>query len=145
MPKSKHRHKGSGKALRHPGKGRSLPGNPMMLDDGYGRSKQIFQDEFYELFRSSMPVDTDLLIDILFENVFDWRTRTPSTASRDETFAEFTNDEYRDEGEDLRTIEMAEIALGFIVEHEMVCVDGDEITLHPRFIPLLTEHGEPQV
>jgi hypothetical protein len=142
MPKSKHRHKGSGKALRHPGKGRLLQGNPMMLDDGYGRSKQIFQDEFYEQFRSSMPADTDLLIDILFENAFDWRAQTPTTASKTKTFAEFTTDKYREEGEAPLTVEMAETALGFLVEHEMVSVSGDDITLHQRFIPLLTEHGE---
>jgi hypothetical protein len=140
MPKSKHRHKREGKAISHPGRGKVASYNESRELKRYRRFKSIYTDEFYEQFRDSMPEQTGYLLDILSDEIFDLDTWSLQTGSKSELFDDFI---HPIKGTEPSTTEMAENALAFLVQHEMICIDGDDITIHPRFHTLLRESEHP--
>jgi hypothetical protein len=133
VPKSKHRHKGGGKAIKHPGRGYAPampPDSPDMV--AFGRFRSLYAEPFHKKWRNRVPHHADFLIDCISDAVLDPNTLTLRPAGKDVVFQEFTKPV---EGEETFTIDTAEAALAFLVEQGFALVDGDQITVPARFIP----------
>jgi hypothetical protein len=115
MPKSKHRRKAGGKSVQHPGRRRCT------LDAS-------------TLMSCSMPV---------WDATFDPHTPAFHTASKAELFQTFVSRiETKDGNRIGRTLDEAEAALRYLVEKEMVVVDGAAVSTHPRFAYLVGASGD---
>jgi hypothetical protein len=99
-----------------------------------------FQKSFSKAFQEAFPHDADvhdvfLLADFIMGDMFSSVDLKLHPASKREVFAEFIepfDDEEFLEDEEPHTVEMAELGLALLVERQLVVVDGDQITLHPR-------------
>jgi hypothetical protein len=143
VPKSKHRHKGGGKAIKHPGREYAPamppdspemvalpPDSPDMV--AFRRLQSNYTGPFYKKWRNKVPHHADVLLDCISDAVFDPNTLTLRPAGKDMVFQVFT--EPVEDGETL-TVETAEAALAFLVEQGFALVDGDQITIPAKFIP----------
>jgi hypothetical protein len=131
MPRSKHRRKPGGKAVAHPGRGktRELPRSPEdvlwhQFVDGYTRP-------FHEKYGDSAAGSAGDMLDLIEEGAFvatgSGRLQPVSKAA---VFREFMAPLDLDEEIAVRD---AEVALAFLVEQGMVEVAGDTITVPARF------------
>jgi hypothetical protein len=131
MPRSKHRRKPGGKAVAHPGRGktRELPRSPEdvlwhRFVDGYTRP-------FHEKYGDSAAGGAGDMLDLIEEGAFvatgSGRLQPVSKAA---VFREFM---VPLDLEDDMPVRDAEAALAFLVEQGMVEVVGDEITVPARF------------
>ena len=131
MPRSKHRRKPGGKAVAHPGRGktRELPLSPedvlwRRFVDGYTRP-------FHEKYGDSTAGSAGDMLDLIEEGAFvatgSGRLQPVSKAA---VFREFMAPLDLDEEIAARD---AEVALAFLVEQGMVEVAGDTITVPARF------------
>jgi hypothetical protein len=132
MPRSKHRRKPGGKAVAHPGRGktRELPRSPEdvlwhRFVDGYTRP-------FYEKYGDSAVGGAGDMLDLIEEGAF---VATGSgrlqPVSKIAVFREFMVP--LDLVEDEMPARDPEVALAFLVEQGMVEVAGDEITVPASF------------
>ena len=131
MPRSKHRRKPGGKAVAHPGRGkpRELPLSPedvlwRRFTDGYTRP-------FHENYGDSAASGAGYMLDLIEEGAFvatgNGRLEPVSKAA---VFREFMASL---DLEDDMPARDAEAALAFLVEHGMVEVAGDTITVPSSF------------
>ena len=142
MPKSKHRRKpGVGKSVAHPGRARPLVQPPLSPGEKtWRRLVALYHRPFHERWRDGQD-DACVMLDLA--EVFDSETGAFQTISKAALFAAFMEpleDEFG-ETEVSKTIEDAEAALRFLIEQEMLVVDGDDVAIHPRFPDML--EGSP--
>jgi hypothetical protein len=161
MPRSKHRHKKGGKAIRHPGRVREAA-MPAMTPEELARRRfsELYTAPFFRQFGHDDPRRAGLMLDIIAEAAFNiiaaaaFNMSGPALAladmlvpvSRQAAFEEFMA---LVEEEGKPPLEMAEAALGCLVEQRMVLVDDDRITVHPRFLtddtgPAQTDTAGPE-
>ena len=143
MPRSKHRRKPGGKAVKHPGRGK-LPSVSSGADpdiDLWYRFEAKYIASFHERFPND-PLGAGYMLGLIADLAFvpaEGGRLVP--ASKAEVFREFMlpidYDPSALEGEPLppkhETPESAEAALAFLVEHSMVVVTGDDIIVPAQF------------
>lgn len=144
MPKSKHRRKAGGKSMQHPGRSR-LHGSPpsvTALDGNLDRYFDAYLGPFHQQAHPECEF-ADELLDAVSDATFDPHTPAFHTASKAELFQTFVSRiEMKDGNRISRTLEEAEAALHYLVEKEMVVVDGDAVSTHPRFGYLVGASGD---
>jgi hypothetical protein len=131
MPRSKHRRKPGGKAVPHPGRGktRELPPSPedvlwRRFVDGYTRP-------FHEKYGDSAAGGAGYMLDLIEEGTFVAAGGgSLKPVSKTAVFREFM---VSLDPEDEIPARDADVALAFLVEQGMVEVAGDEITVPARF------------
>ena len=129
MPVSKHRRKRGGKSVRHPGRGK-VPTIPPLPPDLQAWRK--FHDGYIAPFRAALEGNTVAheILDLIADRA--WQYNAPLQAvSKAEVLREMAQP--IDELCPGRTAEEVERALAFLVEHGMVEVVGDQITVPARF------------
>jgi hypothetical protein len=83
------------------------------------------------------------LLDLVSDATFDPATPTFRSASKTELLQTFISRiETKDGREISRTLEEAEAALRYLTEKEMIVVDGDVVSTHPRFAYLVAVSGD---
>jgi hypothetical protein len=129
MPVSKHRHKPGGKSVRHPGRGK-VPMIPLLPPDL--QAWQKFRDGYIAPFLAALEGNTVAheVADLIADRA--WQYNAPLQAvSKAEVLREMAQPI-----DDLcpgRIAEEVERALAFLVEHGMVEMAGDQITVPARF------------
>jgi hypothetical protein len=108
-----------------------------------GAAWRRFSDAYLGPFHQEWPDaagGAGAMLDIVADAFFDPDQPTFRAVDKDAVFPTFMDP---DEGEDgnpvIRTREDAEAALGILVEESMVAVDGDMISIHPRFANVLAD------
>jgi hypothetical protein len=155
MPKSKHRRKAGGKSVQHPGRSRShdhslsvgtsddidLP--PVTALDGILRR---YFDAYLGPFHQQAHPEceyADELLDLVSDATFDPATPAFHSANKAYLLQTFTSRTGIKDGREVSwTPEEAETALRYLVEKEMVVVDGDVVSTHPRFAYLVGASGD---
>jgi hypothetical protein len=138
MPRSKHRRKPGGKSVRHPGRSHSGSTLAKTADevrwDRYDRAIRI---PFHQ--QSHPECDyADEMLHAVTEAVYDPYTPQFRPVAKDPLFATFMQPYEKDDGTRIiRTPEQAEAALRYLVKRELIVVDGDTVSFHPRFADLL--------
>ena len=136
MPKSKHRRKSSKKATRNPGREKTPRWS-------ITRELECFKI-FHQRYRDSIPQYLDdecvaFLIDLIAEEAFHFRADkvTLKPFSKDRLFGEYLTPlgGFEDDEDEIpiNTFETAEAAISILLEHNMIEVDGDVITVPDRF------------
>jgi hypothetical protein len=152
MPRSKHRRKPGGKSVNHPGMAQATKTRQEQANAAAWRAALIqsaFHKEGLKLFAAEDPQWTLYMAELI-----EMRTQEatyhaePASVRKDKLFVQFVEpmepipatfitEAYPGDGEEggdpLKTLEDAEVALALLVKHELVMVDGDVITIHPRF------------
>jgi hypothetical protein len=133
MPKSKHRRKPGDKSVRRPGSNKPARVSPVAARD---RAYVRFLNVYRQPFREDWP-DQDAaseMLDIVSDAVFNLDTLSFHAVNKDVAFQVFVQPCDAEDGSFLtRTSENAEAALGFLLEQQMVVVNGDMISIHPMF------------
>jgi hypothetical protein len=117
----------------------------MVARDRFWRS---FKGAFREAFPDDAEEhDVEFLTDCIIGAMFPGIELTPQPASKQAVFADFTepfDDEGMPEFARPHTVEMAELGLAQLIERQLVVVEGDQITLHPRIVEAaVTQAQEP--
>jgi hypothetical protein len=106
-----------------------------------GRAWVFFNVAYKKTFYQEWPTHETaaFLLDIVSDQIFDLDTLAFIAARKDKVFSIFV-EPFEDEDGPLlmQSTEEAEAALDFLVEQNMVVVDGDTISIHPRFADVLT-------
>jgi hypothetical protein len=158
MPKSKHRRKAGGKSVQHPGRSRShdsplsvaeldeISSPPVTaFDKILGRYFDAYLGPFHQQAHPECEYAGELL-DLVSDATFDPATPAFHTANKTELLQTFiSRTEIKDGCEISRTLEEAETALHYLAEKEMVVVDGDAVSTHPRFGYLVSASGDSPV
>jgi hypothetical protein len=136
MPVSKHRRKPGGRNVGHSGGSKAPPMPPLPPDldvllkpcFAYFKFSDTYKVSFFKATKGQE--DAHYALDIIVDKA--WRYQAPMRpVSKAEVFrqmAEPIDDDYPGQ-----TAEEAERALAFLVEHGMVEIDGDQITIPARF------------
>jgi hypothetical protein len=131
MPRSKHRRKPGGKAVRHPGRGTPKEPAPSPEDVLWHRFTDGYTRPFHEKYGDSAAGGAGYMLDLIEEGVF---VATGGgclkPVSKAAVFREFM---VSSDLEDEMPARDAETALAFLVDQGMVEVTGDEITVPARF------------
>jgi hypothetical protein len=140
MPRSKHRRKPGGKSVRRPGRGKPEQVSPMAAGDrALVRIGEVFSGPFHRQWRDGAR-GAGFMLDLVSDAIFDLDPPTIGTASQAKIFATYLEPFEDDEAStDDLTPEGAEAALRFLVEQRMVEVDGDTISIHPRFTDMFAD------
>ncbi len=131
MPRSKHRRKPGGKAVRHPGRG--TPREPALsLEDVlWHRFTEGYTRPFHEKYGDSAAGGAGYMLDLIEEGVFvATGGGSLKPVSKAAVFREFVASLDPEDGIPARD---AEAALAFLVEQGMVEVADDEITVPASF------------
>jgi hypothetical protein len=144
MPRSKHRRKPGGKAVKHPGRVRKLLRIPSELEaeiDLWQRFEAGYTAPFHESFADD-PLAAGYMLDLISDAAFvPVGSGALQPVSRADVFRQFIRP--LDEDLSLRegdpppkheSLESAEAALAFLVEQGMVVVANDEITVPSHFL-----------
>jgi hypothetical protein len=101
------------------------------------RFSKAYCGPFHDRFPDD-PGGVVYLLEMAADRIFDCRTSSFRTASKGALFETFLKviDDDDGLGRIAFTPEEAEAALNFLVEQEMVVVDGDAVSVHPRFAHL---------
>jgi hypothetical protein len=132
MPRSKHRHKGSGRARKKPGKAPARRFEPTPSMVAYDQFCELYMKPFSDKWPEEGPHHAVFMLETIAGAAFDAWPPIASTVSKQSIFKMFTTDF---EDVDPLSVETAEAALAFLVEEGMVQVDGDQITIPEQFIP----------
>jgi hypothetical protein len=136
MPRSKHRRKAGGKAVRNPGRAK-VPNHGYRYEVA---AWDRFTDAYTRPFNERHPDDDDAgyMLGIIAENAFTFdRVASLGPVSRADAITEFVTFEADDEFGDPappKTAAGAEAALARLVEHGMIELDGDQIIIPERFL-----------
>jgi hypothetical protein len=145
MPRSKHRHKKGGKAVAHPGRVRTIHAGIRPLDntstrlEEYTRVQTTFLQPIVDAWPKFEQTDPKRysadVADYILDLAYDYKALTFGPVSKSKLL-----EYYAAQGsEDVDflppplTVADTEAALAFLVESELVEVEGDAITLHRRF------------
>jgi hypothetical protein len=143
MPKSKHRRKPGGKSIMHPGRGKQ---SKLLI------AERRAERQFIERYRSEFPREfpnepAGLMLDLLSCTVqFNGEVAEFQPIAKAELFRQFVEPvdlppDIDDEIE-VYTLETAETALAFLVEHGMAEVSGDEVSIPDRFRQHIVDSGD---
>jgi hypothetical protein len=135
MPRSKHRHKTSGKSVKHPGRDVVPPFRFSAQERAWSRFDALYTAPFHAEWKDPQPHDAGYLLDLIADEAFDHSTGTLQPVSKAAVFVEFVRPIDDGEPDEFRSAEMTEAALAFLVEQGMVLVDGDQLTVPARFSP----------
>ena len=141
MPRSKHRHKAGGKSVARPGQRRSIRMPPVSASEAAWKK---FRDAYLRPFHKRWPDadhDPGYMLDIIADDIFDADTAAFRPASKKSVFDRFLEPlEDFDGSPDPSPLspDQAEPALTFLIQEEMIVVDGDVIAVHPRFQDVMT-------
>ena len=139
MPRSKHRRKPGSKSVRRPGRGKPERVSPTAARD---RAYVRFLDVYRRPFREQWP-DQDAaaeMLDIVSDAVLSLETLSFQAVNKDAVFLVFVEPYETHDGSIItRTNEDAEAALSFLVEEAMVVLDGDLISISPRFADMFAD------
>ena len=131
MPRSKHRRKPGGKAVPHPGRGKTRELSPSPEDVLWRRFGDGYTKPFHEKYGDSTAGSAGDMLDLIAEGAF---VATGGgrlqPVNKTAVFSEFMAPLDLDEEIVARD---AEVALAFLVEQGMVEVAGDTITVPARF------------
>jgi hypothetical protein len=126
--------------VRRPGRDKTVWVSSMdVTDRALVRTGEVFRGPFHRRWRDGAR-GAGFMLDLVSDALFDVHTPAIGTASKAEVFAAYLapSGEDDDSTDDL-TPEGAEAALGFLVEQRMVEVDGDTISIHPRFADMFAD------
>src|ERR1700760_2088968 len=125
MPVSKHRRKPGGKSVRHSGRGKA-PARPLLPPDVEAWRK--FREGYAAPFFAATEGQDDAhdALDIITEHAWQYKD-PPKAVSKATVLCEMA--EPIDDYHPGRTAEETERALALLVEHGMIEVDGDQITI----------------
>jgi hypothetical protein len=140
MPRSKHKRKAGGKSVRTPGRSPARQRRSITVADISNRYFAVYLDAFYQQAHPECDY-ADELLDIVSYATFDIRMGRFHSVSKADLFQTFVDPvELPDGSQHVRTLEEAEAALQYLAEREMVVVDGDVVSAHPRFAYLANTH-----
>jgi hypothetical protein len=127
MPRSKHRRKpGVGKSIKHPGRGKAPRWTTGPNLEAYHRMRAAVVEPFYREHGES-DAAAELLRDVISEL---WHA--PITSRADATARILEPFEEMDGTDPTFTPEQVEAGWVVLVEREIVAIDGDTVTVHPR-------------
>jgi hypothetical protein len=139
MPRSKHRHKAGGKSVTRPGQRRPVKAPPVPAGQA---AWDKFGEVYYGPFHKRWPGhDAGYMLDIIAEDIFDEDTasfRATSKKAVFDTFLEPVPDFDGSPDPSPPSSDQAEPALNFLLQEEMIVIDGDAISIHPRFQDVMT-------
>lgn len=140
MPRSKHRRKPGGKSLKRPGQSRQMRQQPLTAwEVALERFYAAYKQPFYEQWPDTQEA-VFLMLDLVADTIFDPNTLAFSAVNIDPIFEDFVGPYMGEDGSTIvLTIEDAAAALGSLVEREMVALDGNLISIHPRFANMLAD------
>jgi hypothetical protein len=132
MPVSKHRRKPGGRSLHHPGRGKALT-RPLLPPDveAWRKFRAAYAVPFFEA--TEGQDDAHCALDIITE--YAWQYNDPMLAVSKATVLREMSEPIEGHHPG-RTAEEAERALALLVEHGMIEVNGDQITIPARFQPV---------
>jgi hypothetical protein len=138
QPGQKHRRTPSGRSVRHPGRNKPWRPPPKSAAEiRWDRYREAIAAPFH---RQSHP-ECDYageLLDLIADAVYDTNTPQLRPANKDRLFAEFIEPFEAEDGTPVvRTLEQAETALRYLAKRDLVIVDGNTVSSHPRFADLL--------
>lgn len=138
MPRSKHRHKGGGKAVKKPGRGaarRELPESPDMI--AWRQLKELYFAPFHQQWPDEGPHHSGFMLECIGIEAFEAWPLITNPVSKQAIFAAFTKpiEDIDTLTTETFTLDTAEAALAFLVEHGFALVDGDQISIPEQFIP----------
>ena len=128
MPQSKHRHKSGGKATKRLGAAAKKEMRDLLIE----YFKESYFLPFCEKFRDNDPCDSQSLLLYFTMLALGQEDIVIAPVEKNRLFGIFTSD--IGDGSLPRTTETAEAALAFLIEERMILIDGDQITVHPRFL-----------
>lgn len=112
----------------------------MTVADISDRYFAAYLDAFYQQAHPECDY-ADELLDIVSYATFDIRMARFHSVSKTDLFQTFVDPVALPDGsQHVRTLEEAETALQYLAEREMVVVDGDVVSAHPRFAYLANTH-----
>ncbi len=134
MPRSKHRRKAGGKAVKRPGHGKPPREMPLSANViAFRRFSEIYGAPFHVAGPAHQAAH--FMLDLVADAGFNSFTRTFNAISKDALFADFMEPLEEEDGSPLAfTLDQAAAALAFLVEQDMVVVDGDQVLIPPRFV-----------
>ncbi len=130
MPRSKHRRKPGGKAVRHPGRGtqfRAREPEPTPAELAYAE----FTDRLWDAFdaRFAHISHASLMLEIIGDATFDPDTMQPKPVSREVVLTEFVS------GGGTLTAEQAAAALTLLTDQGLIAINDDQITVSDSVWP----------
>jgi hypothetical protein len=143
MPRSKHRRKPGGKSVKRPGRNKPVRVTPMAArDHAYAKFRAVYHRPFMEQWPDQDAADE--MLDIVSDAILDLDTLRFRAVDKTLVLPTFVESYEAEDGSLVtRTSEDAEAALSFLVEQSMVVVDGDMISIHPRFAGLFADPPVP--
>lgn len=137
MPRSKHRHKADGKSVARPGQRQTVRVRPVSASK---TAWDKFGDAYSGPFHQRWPNhDAGYLLDIISDDVFDADTASFRSASKKAVFDKFLEPLPDFDGSvEILSPDQADAALVFLLQEEMIVIDGDVISVHPRFQDMMT-------
>jgi hypothetical protein len=144
MPRSKHRRKAGGKSVKRPGSNRPARVSPMTAEDrAYTRIAETYGGPFHRQWPDGAG-GAGLMLDVVSDAIFDLDPPAIRTASKETVFSTYLEPfEGDEESTDVLTPEGAAAALSFLVKQNMVVVEGDMISIHPRFADMFSGSSAP--
>ena len=137
MPRSKHRHKAGGKSVARPGQRQTVRVRPVSAAEA---AWDKFGDAYYGPFHKRWPNhEAGYLLDIISDDVFNAGTASFRSASKKAVFDRFLEPLSDFDGSvEILSPAQADAALAFLIQEEMIVIDGDAISVHPRFQDVMT-------
>lgn len=144
MPRSKHRRKPGGKSVKRPGRNRGDEAPVLPSDARWDRFRDTYLRPFYQQDHPGEECVREML-DLVIDRTTTYDMLSFYPVSKVTLVRGFVEPlEVEDGTFATRTPEEAEVALRYLVEREMVVVEGDVVSIHPRFAYLAGEPaGEP--
>jgi hypothetical protein len=138
MPKSKHRHKGSGKSVKKPGQVKQAVETAAQRAElrAFSQFRKSYTFPFYEKF--SDKEGAGFMLDLIYDSVVGLNDGqlTFSSVTKADLFEEFTQPtegEFIDDPITQYTADQAEEVIAFLLDQDMIEVDGDQIMVASRF------------
>lgn len=101
-----------------------------------------FSDAYSRAFHKRWPDQDDgagYMVEIIAEDIFDADTASFRPASKKAIFNAFLEPLEKEDGSvDALSPDQADAALDFLIQEEMIVIDGDVISVHPRFKDVMT-------
>jgi hypothetical protein len=140
MPRPKHRRKPGGKSVKHPGRGKPGWELPMTASEA---ALQKFTDTFCRPFHQQWRERDErvsYMLDLVAEAIFDPDAPTFRTFNKNVVLPTFLAPFEEEDGSSVTwTPEDADAALSVLAQQEMVVIDGDLISIHPRFAGVMDD------
>jgi hypothetical protein len=141
MPRSKHRRKAGGKSVKRPGHNKPWREAPLTaVQAAWQRFGDAYLRPFHRQWRDREQAG--YMLDLVAEAIFDPDRFTFHAAEKEAVLPAFLAPSEEDDRTPVNwTPEDADAALRFLIEENMVVMDGNLISIHPRFLDVLA--GSP--